>query len=269
MSVPLYLVDAFTDRPFAGNPAGVCLPDGPRDTTWMQSVAAEMNQAETAFLLPRSDGGWDLRWFTPTVEVDLCGHATLASAHVLWTTERATRNRPIRFHTKSGVLTCTAADERIEMDFPAEPAVAVEAPAEEAFALGASPVFVGRNRMDLLVVLASANEVRQLMPDFGLVAKIKARGVIVTARSDSPDADFVSRFFAPQSGVNEDPATGSSHCCLGPYWRGQLAKDELVGRQVSRRGGLISVRCVGDRVILGGKAVTVIEGLLGGGVVRW
>jgi PhzF family phenazine biosynthesis protein len=263
MPVPLYLVDAFTDRPFAGNPAGVCLPESPADASWMQSVAAEMNQAETAFLRSRTDGDWDLRWFTPMLEVDLCGHATLASAHVLWTTGRAPRLRPIRFHTKSGVLTCTLSGDRIEMDFPAEPAVPVEAPAEEAFALGASPVFVGRNRMDLLVVFGTADEVRRLQPDFGLVAKIKARGVIVTARSDSPDVDFVSRFFAPQSGVAEDPATGSSHCCLGPYWRGQLGKDEMVGRQVSKRGGLISVRCAGNRVTLGGKAVTVVEGVLG------
>jgi PhzF family phenazine biosynthesis protein len=228
----------------------------------MQSVAAEMNQAETAFVRPRGDGDWDLRWFTPTVEVELCGHATLASAHVLWTTNRIARGQPIRFHTRSGVLTCTSAGERIEMDFPSEPAVPIESPAEEAFALGASPVFVGRNRMDLLVVLGTADEVRRLEPDFGLVARIKARGVIVTARSDTPDVDFVSRFFAPQSGVAEDPVTGSAHCCLAPYWRAQLGKDEMIGRQVSKRGGLVSVRCVGNRVILGGRAVTVVEGVL-------
>jgi len=264
MPVPLYLVDSFTDRPFAGNPAGVCLPDAARDANWMQAVAAEMNHAETAFLRPRPDGDWDLRWFTPTVEVDLCGHATLASAHALWETGRADRKQPIRFHTRSGVLTCTTAGGRIEMDFPAEPATPVAAPAEEAFALGATPTFVGRNRMDMLAVISSAEEVRQLAPDIGLVAKIKARGVIVTAKSDRPGWDFVSRFFAPQSGVAEDPVTGSAHCCLGPYWRDVLGKNELVGYQASKRGGTVSVRCAGDRVILGGAAVLTVVGELRG-----
>ena len=260
MPAPLYLIDAFTDRPFAGNPAAVCLPDADRDAAWMQAVAAEMNQAETAFVCPRPDGDWDLRWFTTVVEVELCGHATLASAHALWDTGRASPQRPVRFHTMSGVLTCTLAGGRIEMDFPAEPAEPVQATAEEAFALGATPAFAGRNRMDMLVVLGTAEEVRRLAPDMGQVAKIKARGVIVTARSDRPDADFVSRFFAPQSGVAEDPVTGSAHCCLGPYWRGVLGKDELVGRQVSKRGGTVSVRVAGDRVVLGGSAVLVVEG---------
>ena len=262
MSIPLYLVDAFTDRPFAGNPAAVCLPDAHRDSVWMQAAAAEMNQAETAFLRHRSDGDWDLRWFTPTVEVELCGHATLGSAHVLWETGRVPATTAIRFHTQSGILTCTRRDKRIEMDFPAEPATAVQSPAEEAFALGATPKFVGRNRMDMLVVLGSAEEVRRLAPDLGEVAKIKTRGVIVTARSDVPEVDFVSRFFAPQSGVAEDPVTGSAHCCLGPYWRPVLGKDELVGRQVSKRGGTVWVRVAGDRVVLGGSAVLVVEGQL-------
>jgi PhzF family phenazine biosynthesis protein len=262
MPAPFFLVDAFTEQPFAGNPAGVCLPTEDRDHLWMQAVAAEMNQAETAFLRPRADGDWDLRWFTPAVEVDLCGHATLASAHVLWESGRSSRGRPVRFHTRSGVLTCTAARGRIEMDFPAEPAVAIESPAEEAFAFGASPVFVGRNRMDMLVVLDSAEAARKLDPDMSRVAKIKARGVIVTARSDKPDADFVSRFFAPQSGIAEDPVTGSAHCCLGPYWRDVLGKNELVGHQVSKRGGYVTVRCAGNRVVLGGTAVTVVAGEL-------
>jgi PhzF family phenazine biosynthesis protein len=263
MAVPLFLVDAFTDRPFAGNPAAVCLPNGEAHSNWMQSVASEMNQAETAFLRPRADGDWDLRWFTPTVEVELCGHATLASAHVLWTTGRVLRTQAIRFHTLSGVLTCQSNRGRIEMDFPAEPATPVASPAEEALALGVKPVFVGRNRMDMLVVLGAANEVRELVPDFNEVAKIKTRGVIVTARSDRPDADFVSRFFGPQSGIAEDPVTGSSHCCLGPYWRNELGRDELVGYQASKRGGYVAVRCVDNRVILGGSAITVVEGVLG------
>jgi PhzF family phenazine biosynthesis protein len=262
MRTPLFLIDAFTDRPFAGNPAGVCLPDGHPDHLWMQAIAAEMNQAETAFVRARPDGDWDLRWFTPTVEVDLCGHATLASAHALWETGRVAADRPVRFQTRSGPLTCTLNHGRIEMDFPAEPAAPVSDPMEEAFALGAAPVFVGRNRMDMLVVLATADEVRRLAPDLGEVAKIKARGVIVTARSDRPDADFVSRFFAPQSGVAEDPVTGSAHCCLGPYWRAELGKDQLMGYQASSRGGFVAVRCAGDRVILGGRAVTVVAGEL-------
>lgn len=262
MPIPLYLVDAFTDRPFAGNPAAVCLPDADPDPKWMQAVALEMNQAETAFLRPRGNGDWDLRWFTPTVEVDLCGHATLASAHVLWTTGRVKKGNAIRFHTKSGVLTCQSAGTRIEMDFPAEPAVAVASPAEEAFALGVTPVFVGRNRMDLFVVLGTADEVRRLEPNFTEIAKIQARGVIVTAKSDTPEADFVSRFFGPQSGIAEDPATGSSHCCLGPYWAKELGKSEMIGHQVSQRGGWIHVRCAGNRVILGGSAVTVVAGEL-------
>jgi PhzF family phenazine biosynthesis protein len=260
MNFPLYLVDAFTDRPFAGNPAAVCLSTGEPKAEWMQALAMEMNQAETAFVRQRTDGDWDLRWFTPAVEVDLCGHATLATAHVLWESGRVTPDRPIRFHTRSGVLTCSMIQGRIEMDFPAEPATAVQSPAEEAFAIGATPIFVGRNRMDMLVVLDSAEAVRQLTPDMGQVAKINARGVIVTAKSDQPGVDFVSRFFAPQSGIDEDPATGSSHCCLGPYWRGVLGKDELVGFQASKRGGTVSVRCVGDRVMLGGSAVTVVKG---------
>ncbi|HEX3146910.1 MAG TPA: PhzF family phenazine biosynthesis protein, partial [Gemmataceae bacterium] len=255
MAIPLFLVDAFTDRPFAGNPAGVCLLDSHRDPQWMQAVAAEMNQAETAFLHARPDGEWDLRWFTPTIEVDLCGHATLASAHALWESGRAKVESPIRFHTRSGVLSCTRNGERIEMDFPAEPATPVAAPAEEAFALGVAPIFVGRNRMDMLVVIESAAELRQLVPDFAEVAKIKARGVILTAQSDVAEADFVSRFFAPQSGIAEDPVTGSAHCCLGPYWRDVLHKDELVGYQASKRGGTVTMKCVGNRVILGGSAV--------------
>jgi PhzF family phenazine biosynthesis protein len=262
MSVPIYLVDAFTDRPFAGNPAAVCLPDSDRDAVWMQAVAAEMNQAETAFLRPRPDGDWELRWFTPTIEVELCGHATLASAHVLWDTGPVAPTRPIRFHTRSGVLTCTQRRGRIEMDFPAEPATPVRSPAEEAFALGATPIFVGRNRMDMLVVLDSADEVRRLAPDMNQVAEIKVRGVIVTAKSDLPNADFVSRFFAPRTGVAEDAVTGSAHCCLGPYWQGVLGKDELVGYQASKRAGTVAVRCVGDRVMLGGSAVLVFAGEL-------
>jgi PhzF family phenazine biosynthesis protein len=260
MSAPLYLVEAFADAPFAGNPAGVCLPAGDPDAAWMQHVARDMNQAETAFLRRRADGGWDLRWFTPTVEVDLCGHATLAAAHVLWASGRAAG--AVRFHTRSGVLTCTVADGLIEMDFPAEPAGPVADLGELVLLLGATPTFLGRNRMDVLAVLPLASDVRDLKPDLGQLAKIPARGIIVTAPGDLEGIDFVSRFFAPQSGVPEDPVTGSAHCCLGPYWRGVLGKDELIGYQASLRGGTVRVRCAGDRVVLGGRAITVIEGVL-------
>ncbi len=261
MSIPIYLVDAFTARPFAGNPAGVCPLEGDREVDWMQLVALELNQAETAFVRRRPDGDWDLRWFTPTIEVDLCGHATLASAHVLWTTGRVPTRRPIRFHTRSGVLACSTAEGQIEMDFPAEPPSIADVPGLSE-ALGVEPSWVGRNRMDVLAVLNSAAAVRNLKPDFGRLAAIEARGVIVTARSDVPEADFVSRFFAPQSGVPEDPVTGSAHCCLGPYWQDVLGKNELVGHQVSTRGGVVQVRCVGERCILGGSAVLTIEGIL-------
>ena len=266
MPIPFYLVDAFAERPFTGNPAGVCFPDAAASTSWMQQVAAEINQAETAFLLPRSDGEWDLRWFTPTVEVDLCGHATLASALVLWTTDRVGQvaNRPICFHTRSGVLICSRSGERIEMDFPAEPATASSDRVLEALGLRRQPVFVGRNRMDVLVVLETADEVRAIVPDASLISTIDARGVIVTSQSDRPEFDFISRFFAPQTGILEDPVTGSAHCCLGPYWQGVLGKDELVGYQASRRGGVVSVRCETNRVHLGGTAILVLEGRLKG-----
>jgi PhzF family phenazine biosynthesis protein len=219
-----------------------------------------MNQAETAFVRPRADGDWDLRWFTPTVEVDLCGHATLAAAHVLWEAGRATG--AVRFHTKSGVLTCNAVGGYIEMDFPAEPASPATDLGELALVLGATPTFLGRNRMDVLAVLPLAADVRDLKPDLAQLANVPARGVIVTAPGDLDGIDFVSRFFAPRSGVSEDPVTGSAHCCLGPYWRGMLGKNELTGYQASSRGGTVRVRCAGDRVILAGRAITLVEGVL-------
>ncbi len=262
MPIPFYLVDAFADRPFTGNPAGVCFPEVTASTSWMQHVAAEINQAETAFLLPRPGGEWDLRWFTPTVEVDLCGHATLASALVLWQTERMA-NQPISFHTRSGVLTCSRADGRIEMDFPAEPPKQSKDSVVEALELPQQPVFVGRNRMDVLVVLETADQVRAIVPDASRIGRIDARGVIVTARSDQPEYDFISRFFGPQSGILEDPVTGSAHCCLGPYWQSVLGKNELVGYQASKRGGVVSMRCTNDRVHLGGSAIMVLKGRLG------
>jgi PhzF family phenazine biosynthesis protein len=260
-ALPLYQVDAFTDRPFAGNPAAVCLLREPRDAAWMQHVAAEMNLSETSFLVPRTDGH-DLRWFTPAVEVDLCGHATLASAHILWESERLGADSPARFHTRSGVLTCVRAGDQIEMDFPATPPSEDAGPDGLAAALGATPRWIGRTRFDFLVELGSEALVRELKPDFARIAALGGRGFIVTARATSAGFDFVSRFFAPAVGINEDPVTGSAHCCLAPYWAGRLKKDELTGYQASARGGIVGVRVVGDRVRLLGKAATVLRGEL-------
>ena len=254
-------VDAFTSEPFKGNPAAVCVLEEERDAAWMQRVASEMNLAETAYLRPREDG-FGLRWFTPIVEVDLCGHATLASAHVLWESGRLAPGQPARFHTKSGLLTAVRLGDWIELDFPSTPEDAVETPPRLAEALGALPRYVGKSRFDYLVELDSEEAVARLRPDFGLLASIAARGVIATARSAVPDFDFVSRFFAPASGINEDPATGSSHCCLAPYWSRRLGKDTFLARQISARGGVLKVRLDGDRVRLGGQAVTVLEGEL-------
>jgi PhzF family phenazine biosynthesis protein len=267
MTLPIIQVDAFTDRPFAGNPAAVCvLPEAGawRDAQWMQQVAREMSLSETAFALKQADG-FGLRWFTPAVEVDLCGHATLASAHVLWEEGHQLPEEPVRFHTRSGLLVAMRRDRWIELDFPAEPARAVDAPAGLARALGLAPqdmCFVGRNRFDYLVELASETHVRQLAPDSGLLRAIPTRGVIVTSRMDSGGFDVVSRFFAPRVGVDEDPVTGSAHCCLGPFWSGRLGKDAILAYQASARGGVVRVRVRGDRVGLAGQAVTVLRGEL-------
>jgi predicted PhzF superfamily epimerase YddE/YHI9 len=261
MTLSLTQVDAFTSEPFAGNPAAVCvLPEG-RDAAWMQRVAREMNLSETAFLRPREDG-FDLRWFTPTVEIDLCGHATLASAHVLWETGRLAASEPARFHTRSGLLTALSQSGWIELNFPATPDEQVEPPPGLAEALGASPRYVGRSRFDYLVELDGEETVRHLRPDFQRLQAISRRGVIVTSRSATPACDFVSRFFAPAAGIDEDPVTGSAHCCLAPFWTSRLHKDRLLAHQVSARGGVIKVRLEGDRVCLGGQAVTVLRGEL-------
>jgi PhzF family phenazine biosynthesis protein len=254
-------VDAFTDTPFAGNPAAVCLLPAPRDEGWMQKVAREMNLSETAFLVPQADG-YALRWFTPAVEVALCGHATLASAHVLWEDGHLPPGRQARFHTKSGLLTGDRAGEWIELDFPAKREEPAPAPAGLAEALGAAPKYIGRNQFDYLVEVDGEATVRGLKPDQGALAALPVRGVIVTARADSPGYDFVSRFFAPGSGVAEDPVTGSAHCALGPFWQSRLGKRELVAYQASPRGGVVRVRVAGERVMLGGKAVTVLRGEL-------
>jgi len=264
MSLPITQVDAFTDRPFTGNPAAVCILPAPADARWMQDVAREMNLSETAFLSPQHDG-FDLRWFTPAVEVDLCGHATLASAHVLWGDGYLAPGTQARFHTRSGLLTADARGAWIELDFPATPAEPAAPPAGLTAAVGATPRFVGRSRFDYLLEVDGEDVVRGLKPDFGALARVDARGVIVTSRAAASSYDFVSRFFAPRAGVNEDPVTGSAHCALAPYWSAQIGRPELVGYQASARGGTVRVRLQGDRVILGGQAVTVLRGELAAG----
>ena len=262
MGAPLYHVDAFTDAPFGGNPAAVVVLGGSADPSaaWMQRVAAEMNLSETAFLV-QQEGGWSLRWFTPRVEVDLCGHATLASAHVLWSEQLAT-DEQLPFHTRSGVLTATQVGNQIELDFPALISETVPEPPGLRDALGAEPVATARNVHDLLVELADAATVRALAPDFAAIAGIDVRAVVVTARSDDPAYDFVSRCFAPRVGINEDPVTGSAHCALAQYWGTQLAKMEMRAFQASARGGSMHVRLDGDRVVLTGSAVTITQGEL-------
>jgi PhzF family phenazine biosynthesis protein len=262
MAIRIVQVDAFTSRPFAGNPAAVCvLREAPAEQ-WMRDVAREMNLSETAFLAPHADG-YSLRWFTPAVEVDLCGHATVASAHVLWQDGHLPEGRQARFHTRSGLLTADRRGDWIELDFPAKIAVPAEAPAELLPALGLGGAkFVGKNAFDYLVETDSEEAVRALSPDHSKLRKVPVRGVIVTARSSSPEFDFVSRFFAPGSGIDEDPVTGSAHTALGPYWAGILGKNEFTAFQASARGGVVKVQVKGDRVLLGGQAVTVMTGEL-------
>ncbi len=261
MNVPLFHVDAFADQPFSGNPAAVCLLPGECDARWMQQVAAEMNLSETAFLHREGDG-YRLRWFTPAVEVDLCGHATLASAHVLWQGGHAPPGEPIRFRTRSGVLTALRGGEDIELDFPQERAEPAAAPAGLAAGLGVPLLYAGRNRFDFLVEVESEAALRALAPDFRVLARVPARGILVTSRSADPRFDFVSRAFFPAIGVNEDPVCGSAHCCLGPFWAGRLGKDALVGYQASARGGVVRVRLARGRAFLGGRAVIVARGEL-------
>jgi len=258
MSTTIYQVDSFTNKPFSGNPAGVCIMPVHGDKAWMQQVAREMNLSETAFLNP-DVGGFHLRWFTPAVEVDLCGHATLASAHVLWETGTLPPDQEANFHTASGPLTARKEGEWIWMDFPALPPQDITPPEGLAEALGITPAYVGQNRLDLLVVVDSADDLRGLQPDFARLRSVDTRGVIVTAPSDLPEYDFISRAFFPALGIDEDPVTGSAHCCLGPYWAEHLGKAEMVGYQASARGGIVKVQTKDDRVLLGGQAITVMK----------
>jgi len=261
MGLKIVQVDAFTDRPFRGNPAAVCVLTAPRDERWMQDVAREMNLAETAFLHAENEG-YRLRWFTPAVEVDLCGHATLASAHVLWEDGYLPRSRQARFHTRSGLLAAEAQGDWIELDFPATPAAPATPPPGLAEALGATPRWVGRSKFDYLLELDSEPVVRNLKPDCSALERVEARGIMVTSRATTAGYDFVSRFFAPRVGVNEDPVTGSAHCALTPFWSERLRKTEMTAYQASARGGVVRVRLAGDRVRLAGQAVTVLRGEL-------
>ncbi|WP_017973114.1 PhzF family phenazine biosynthesis protein [Actinopolyspora halophila] len=258
-----YVVDSFTDQPFAGNPAGVVLLNEPADSTWMQHVAAEFNHSETAFVVVGGSTGEakPLRWFTPTTEVDLCGHATLATAHVLGGEQR--------FDTRSGELGCSVRDDgMIELDFPSQPC----SPSEETGVLAAlGPLadehveHLARSESDLIVQLSDASLVRQLRPDMSALTRVPGRGITVTARGDRPGVDVVSRFFAPAVGIPEDPVTGSAHCALAPWWAERLGRTELLAEQASPRGGTVRMRPHGDRVALAGHAVTVLGGTLSGG----
>jgi PhzF family phenazine biosynthesis protein len=262
MPQPIITVDAFTDTAFSGNPAAVCMLERPRDDQWLQCVAREMNLAETAFLL-RQEDGYGLRWLTPAVEVDLCGHATLASAHVLWEDGHLPAGSTAFFHTRSGRLTARRNGDWIELDFPALPAESTEPPSGLEAALGIKPRWFGKSRFDYLVEIEDEASLRRLRPDFAFLRKLTARGVIVTAPGTGA-FDFVSRFFAPAAGIDEDPVTGSAHCVLAPYWSKKLGRGEMTGFQASTRGGVVRVRLAGDRVILGGHAVTVLRGELVG-----
>jgi PhzF family phenazine biosynthesis protein len=260
-AIPVFIVDTFTSQPFAGNPAAVVPLETWRDDAWLQNVAMEMNLSETAFLVANPQG-YDLRWFTPKVEVDLCGHATLASAAVLSHLGKLTPGSAISFSTHSGVLMASRNGERYELDFPVTAADAAIAPAGLIESLNIEPKQVGRNRFDYLVELESESAVRSVAPDFKQLATVTCRGVIVTARSDDPQFDFVSRFFAPAVGIDEDPVTGSAHCSLADYWGPRLGKTKMIGYQASQRGGIVYVELRGNRVILGGDAVIFAAGTL-------
>jgi len=259
MNISLFQVDAFTNTPFKGNPAAVCVRDTALDESLMQSIANEMNLAETAFVMPGENGSWNLRWFTPLTEVDLCGHATLASAHVLFERGYAEADATIRFQTKSGELQVRRdGDTMLEMVFPSEPANQGFALELIENAIQTICSFHGANRMDAIAEVEDETVLRELKPDMSAIAALPVRGLIVTAAADDSSLDFVSRFFAPQCGVPEDPVTGSAHCCLAPYWAAKLGKTRLKGRQISARGGNVEVELSGDRVILRGEAITIM-----------
>lgn len=260
--VPLYIVDAFTDRPFSGNPASICLLDRWPSDRWLAQVAAEMNHSETAFITRRAEGGFQLRWFTPAVEVALCGHATLAAAAVLWQAGWASPDETIQFATLSGVLTAARRGPLIELDFPLKPVEEAAPPPGLLESLGVRSTFVGRSQFDYLVEVDSEETLQAIAPDFRQLASVECRGVIVTAATSRAGFHFVSRFFAPAAGVDEDPVTGSAHCTLADHWRRRLGREDFRARQVSARGGELEVCIRGQRVLLRGAATIVLTGQL-------
>lgn len=261
MSIPIVQIDAFSDRPFSGNPAAVCLLPEAKQDSWMQKVAAEMNLSETAFLLPQSDG-YNLRWFTPKAEVKLCGHATLASAFFLWSEGHLAKDKEARFYTKSGLLTATYTDGWITLNFPVQPPQETTPPPNLIEALGVTPTYIGKNEVYYLIEVESEKIIQNLKPNFSLLKTVDCTGVIVTSPSENPKYDFISRFFAPQVGIDEDPVTGSAHCSLTPFWSDRLSKKDLFAYQASPRGGDIRCRWKGERVLLSGQAITVMRGKL-------
>jgi len=257
MTITVFQVDAFLADGFLGNPAGVCMLDTQAADEWMQEVAAKMNLSETAFLRPQPNGEYNLRWFTPKAEVKLCGHATLASAHLLWERGFSEMGKAVRFFTPSGSLLSRRENELITLDFPAKPSVKAAVPPGLLEALGATAIHLERSEFDYLVEVDSAKTLRNLKPDFDRLRELPVRGVIVTAPSDDQHFDFISRFFAPAVGVDEDPVTGSAHCTLTPYWAARLGKTKFVACQVSQRGGVLNLELRGARVQLGGRAKTI------------
>lgn len=255
----IFLVDAFTSKPFAGNPAGVCLLlSEPKDEKWMQRVAAEVNAAETAYVSVRDNSSFNLRWFTPTDEVELCGHATLAAAHILWQEGILDTGEHAEFHTESGMLTAKRTGEKIELNFPALDNKPAEPLKLILDAIGIEPVNFVETSFNYLAELQNADAVRSLQPDLSLLAQLKNYGLIITARSDKPEYDFISRYFVPSLGINEDPVTGSAHCSLAVYWHQKLGKNNFTAYQASKRGGVLELVLDGDRVRITGSAVTVI-----------
>ena len=264
MEIPIYQVDAFAEKPFSGNPACVCLLDEPKDDEWLQAVAAEMNLSETAFVWLRKnqEDYSHLRWFTPVAEVELCGHATLATSHVLWGTGRLNESEDAVFQTLSGRLSASKRGELITLDFPSRPPIEADPPEGLISSLDVEPLFVGTDGTDYIIEVQNENDVATLSPDFQTLASISARGIIVTAESDTSKRNFVSRFFGPAVGINEDPVTGSAHTILAPYWAEKLGMTQMRAEQLSARGGTVEIDLNDDRVFLGGKALTIFEGLL-------
>ncbi len=253
-----YIVDSFTDKPFSGNPAATFILEKDISDELKQNIASEINLSETSFVLKKDDS-FRLRWFTPIKEAGLCGHATLAAAHILWEVGVLDIKEEAVFETKSGILKARKNNYLIEMDFPIESPVEADCPEELLKAIGYQPIFVGKNRMDYLAVYENEEVVRKVIPNFEYLKKLDCRGLIISAKSSSDKYDFVSRFFAPNSGIDEDPVTGSAHCCLAPFWSKRLGKKELIGFQASKRGGVVYTKLKDDTVLLSGNAVTVMK----------